>query len=261
MLLEARQQGPAGGPAVVCVHGLAQHGGIFAELGQALGGAGRRTVAADLRGHGSSGYEPPWSVDTHVDDLLETADALGVAAATWIGHSFGGLLVAALAVRAPERVERLVLLDPGIGVPPAQALAGAERDRLDWSFATAEGAANALLSSETVIATPPETVAAYVADDLVRGSDGRLRFRYCPSTLVTAWSEMALPPPAVASLPTLLVRPVTSAAHSREQDLRYRRELGPLLKMAAVPNGHNVLWEAPTETAGAILDFLAATDA
>lgn len=258
MLLEVREQGAAEGPVVVCVHGLAQHGGVFADLGQALAAAGRRLVAVDLRGHGGSGYEPPWSLGTHVGDLLETADALGVGAATWIGHSFGGLLVAALAARAPERVERLVLLDPGIAIPPEQALAGAERDRLDWSFATPEGAANALLSSETAIATPAETVAAYVAEDLIRGSDGRLRFRYCPGALVTAWSELAQPPPAVAPVPTLLVRPVTSADHSREQDLRYRRELGPLLTMAAVPNGHNVLWESPAETASAVVGFLAA---
>ncbi len=256
MLLHVEQQGPADGPAVVCVHGLAQHGGIFAELGQVLAAGGRRAVAVDLRGHGASGYEPPWDLGTHVADLLETADSLGVGAAAWIGHSFGGLVVAALAAAAPARVERLALLDPGLAVPPDYALACAERDRQDWSFATVEGAVNALLSSPGVLAAPAETVAAYAAADLVRGADGRLRFRYCPSALVVAWSEMALPPPAIAPVPTLLVRPVTAAPHSRAQDLRYRERLGPLLQMAAVPNGHNVLWESPAETTAAITGFL-----
>lgn len=153
-------------------------------------------------------------------------------------------------------MQRLVLLDPGFAIAPGDALAGAERDRQDWSFATAEGAANALAGSPAVLATPAETIAAYVADDLVRGADGRLRFRHSPSALVTAWSELALPPPPVAQVPTLLVRPASSAAHSREQDLRYRQELGSLLKMTAVPNGHNVLWESPAQTTAAILDFL-----
>jgi lipase len=256
--LHARDRGPRGGEAVVCVHGLAQHGGIFDDLAGSLTAAGRRSLAVDLRGHGASGYEPPWSLATHVDDLLETADALGIQRATWIGHSFGGLVLATLAARAPERVERLVLLDPGFGVSAAHALACAERDRQDWSFATPEGAANALLSAESVVATPEATVAAYVADDLVRGVDGRLRFRYCPSALVTAWSELTLPPPPVARVPTLLVRPV-AATYDREQDLRYRQALGALLTMAAVPNGHNVLWESPLETTAAIVDFLAAS--
>jgi lipase len=256
MLLHARNTGPKGGKAVVCVHGLAQHGGVFEPLARPLAERGRRVVSVDLRGHGASGYEPPWSLGTHVADLLETTAALGIESAAWIGHSFGGASLAALAARAPERVERLVLLDPGFAIPPEQALLGAERDRQDWSFATAEGAANALLSSEAAVATPPETVAAYVADDLVRGADGRLRFRYCPSALVVAWSEMTLPPPPAAQLPTLLVRPAASAPHTRAQDLRYRQELGSLLKMAAVPNGHNVLWESPAETTAAILGFL-----
>jgi lipase len=257
MRLHASERGSAAAETVVCVHGLAQHGGIYAGLGEQLAAGGRRVVAVDLRGHGASGYEPPWGLETHVADLLETADTLGIGSASWIGHSFGGLVVAALAAQAPERVERLVLLDPGLGVPPDYALVCAERDRQDWSFATVEGAVNALHSSESVVATPTETLAAYAAADLVRGGDGRLRFRYSPSALVTAWSEMTLPPPAVAQLTTLLVRPVVSAVQSREQDRRYREALGPLLKMAAVPNGHNVLWESPRETAAAVLDFLA----
>jgi len=259
MRLQTRAWGPAGGEAVVCVHGLSQHGGVFAPLAAALAETGRRAVVVDLRGHGASGYEPPWDVATHVGDLLETVDALGIESATWIGHSFGGRLAAALAARAPERAERVALLDPGLGIPAAVALVAAERDRLDWSFATVEGAINALLASEAVVATPRETVAAYAADDLRRGRDGRLRFRVCPSAVVVAWSEMAHPPPPVAALPTLLLRPLTAAAETRRQDQRYRDELGPLLRMAAVPNGHNVLWEAPTETTAAILDFLAAT--
>ncbi len=256
MLLHTREYGPAGAAAVVCVHGLAQHGGIYDELAETLAAAGRRVLAVDLRGHGASGYEPPWNLATHVDDLLETAAGHGVEVATWIGHSFGGLVLATLAARAPERVQRLALLDPCIGMPPDLALIGAERDRQDWSFGTPEGAANALLSAETVVATPAATIAAYVADDLVRGSDGRLRFRYAPAALVTAWSEMALAPPPIAQLPTLLVRPVASSHSGSSQDLRYRQALGPLLRMVAVPNGHNVLWESPAETAAAIAEFL-----
>lgn len=259
MRLRTRERGAAESGTVVCVHGLTQHGGVFDALGVALAAAGRRVIAVDLRGHGTSGYQPPWSLATHVEDLLETATALEVASATWIGHSFGGLLCASLAASAPQRVERLALLDPGFGVSPEQALAGAERDRLDWSFATAAGAANALSSSEAIVAAPEETIAAYVADDLVRGSDGRLRFRYSPGAVVTAWSEMALPPPPVTATPTLLIRPAATAARSRPQDRRYRDALGSLLKIAVVPNGHNVLWEAPAETTAAIADFLAAT--
>jgi lipase len=256
MLLHIRQWGSGSAESVVCVHGIAQHGGVFEELGRRLAENGRQVVSVDLRGHGASDREPPWNTDTHVDDLLETVDSLDISRATWIGHSFGGRLVAALAVRAPERAKRLALLDPGFGVPAAHALRSAEIDRLDWSFASVDGAVNALLSADTVAAAPRETVAAFAADYLERGSDGRLRFRFSPAAAVVAWSEVTLPPPEIAQLPTLLVRPVTSSIHSRPEDRRYRDALGSLLVIAAVPHGHNVLWESPTETIAAIVGFL-----
>ena len=257
MRLRTRCWGAAGGRALVCVHGVGQHGGVYEALGQQLAGEGFRVTAVDLRGHGDSDREPPWDTATHVDDLLASADELRIGAATWAGHSFGGRLVAALAARAPERAERLILLDPGFEVAPEHALRSAEMERLDWSFATVDGAVNALLSSDSVVAAPRQVVADHVAGDIRRGADGRFRFRHSPSAAVVAWSEVALAPPPVAKLPTLLVRPVTSAVHSRAQDSRYRAELGSLLTMAAVPNGHNVLWEAPVETAAAVSRFLA----
>lgn len=254
--LHSRGWGPLDGPAVVCVHGIGQHGGIFSDLAGHLAGAGFRVVAVDLRGHGDSHREPPWDSGTHVADLLGTADALGIERATWIGHSFGGRLIATLAAQDPDRAERLVLLDPGLEIAPAHALKAAEMDRLDWSFAGADGAVNALLSSDLVVSAPREVVAAYAEGDLVRGADGRYRFRHSPAAAVVAWSESTLPAPPVAQLPTLLVRPVASVLLNRAQDSRYRAELGSLLTMAAVPNGHNLLWEAPAETLAAVTGFL-----
>ena len=54
-----REVGPGTARRPVCVHGLAQHGGVFNELARSLAERGRRVVAVDLRGHGASGYEPP----------------------------------------------------------------------------------------------------------------------------------------------------------------------------------------------------------
>lgn len=261
MPLHTRRWGPPGSEAVVCVHGVTQHGGIFTELGKRLAASGRSVVAVDLRGHGASLREPPWNIGTHVDDLFETLDELGIERVTWVGHSFGGRVVAEAAARAPERVERLVMLDPGLEIPADWALRSAEIDRLDWSFASVEGAVNALLASDSVIAAPEATVAAYAADDLQRGPDGRLRFSACPSATVVAWSEMTLPAPEIAQLPTLVVRAAVPLTDGRAQDLRYRKALGSQLKLVAVPNGHNVLWESPAETFAAIEDFLAPLEA
>jgi lipase len=256
MVLKTRRWGTEGATAVVCVHGLAQHGGVFEGLGERLAAAGHSVTAVDLRGHGRSDRDPPWNRETHVNDLLETADSLGVDSATWIGHSFGGALAAGLAARCPDRVERLVLLDAGLGVPPARALRSAEIERLDWSFATPDGVVNALLSNEAIVASPREVVAAFVRDDVSKGPDGRYRLSFCPSTVVVAWSEMVLPPPPVARVPTLFVRAEVALYDGSAQVQRYTEALGDLLTVAEVPNGHNVLWESPRETTAAVERFL-----
>jgi lipase len=258
MLLHHRRWGPPAAEAVVCVHGLTQHGGVFEPLAGELAAAGRSVVAVDLRGHGASGQEPPWDVETQVGDLLETVGELGVERAVWVGHSFGGRIVATLAAAHPERTAGLVLLDPGLQLPADYALRSAEMDRMDWNFASVDSAVNALLSSERSVAAPREVVTAFARDDLRSGADGRLRFGFNPSAAVVAWSEMTRPAPAIAPVRTLIVRPIVPLLDAREHDRRYRQELGSRLTLVAVPNGHNVLWESPAETTAAVKAFLAA---
>ncbi len=256
MLLKTHRWGGTDSECVVCLHGVAQHGGVFQEMGERLAALGYSVLAVDLRGHGKSDREPPWNVGAHVRDLLETVEAEGIERATWIGHSFGGLVAAALAAEAAERTQGLVLLDPGLEVPPDRALRSAEIERLDWSFATLDGALNALLSNESIVISPREVVAAFVEDDVRKGPDGRLRFSFCPSTVVTAWSEMTLPPPPIAQVPTLVAIAEKPLFDSSRQQRRYEEELGGLLTKISVPGGHNVLWESPEATIGAVESFL-----
>jgi lipase len=256
MALKTHHWGAPSPERVVCLHGVAQHGRVFEVLGKRLAALGHSVMAVDLRGHGESDRKPPWNVGTHVADVLETLDAEGVERIAWVGHSFGGLVAAALAVEATERTQGLALLDPGLEVPPDRALQSAEIERLDWSFATVDGALNALLSNDTIVASPREVVAAFVEDDVRKGPDGRFRFSFCPSTVVTAWSEMTLPAPPIARVPTLAVIAEKPLFDSSRQQRRYEEELGDLLTKVMVPNGHNVLWESPRETLEAVEQFL-----
>jgi lipase len=256
MVLSNKCWGQAGAECVVCVHGIAQRGSIFFRLGERLAAAGHFVAAVDLRGHGDSVRVPPWNTETHVADLLDTLRRLGAERVTWIGHSFGGRLVAAAAAQEPELTQRLVLLDPASEVPAEAALQSAEIERLDWSFATRDGAVNALLSGNQTASRPEQVAAAYAAADLRKGPDGRLRFSFSPSAVVVAWSEMVLPAPPIAPLPTLMVRPAVPLFDPAAREARYSDALGDLLSTVTVPNGHNVLWEAPEETISAIEGFL-----
>jgi pimeloyl-ACP methyl ester carboxylesterase len=79
--------GHGGGSPIVCVHGVTGHAQSFRKLTEDTL-ADRRVLAMDLHGHGRSGWEPPWNLETHVADLAETATAHAVERATWIGFSF-----------------------------------------------------------------------------------------------------------------------------------------------------------------------------
>ena len=258
MRLHTYEWGDPSAPPLLCAHGVTSHGLRFRRLVEPL--ATRfRVVAVDLRGHGHSGWEPPWDLDTHVDDLLETADALEIGAADWMGHSFGGRLALELAARAPDRVRRLVLLDPAVWVPPPRALELAEEMRADESFASVDQAVDARIDSGNAPLTPRETLDDEFPEQLERGADGRLRFRYSRAAVVAAYGEMAKAPPLDrATAPALLIRGEQTWALPPELVATTRELYAGPLEVADVPGGHIVMWDALDETLAAVERFLAA---
>jgi lipase len=256
--LYATEWGDPVGPPVVCLHGVLAHAGRFRKLAEERL-AGYRVVALDLRGHGHSEWEPPWDLPTHVEDLRETVAELGVERATWIGHSFGGRLVMELIARAPELVERAVLLDPAIWVPPPIALERAEGMRAERTFGSAEEAVDARFAAGGLFHTPRELVEEEVRAHLVAGDDGLFRYRYSQSAVVAAYGEMAKSPPPFELLrvPTLLVRGEQTDVVPEVLAETYREGVGEQVDVLTVPGGHVLLWDAFTETADAIEAFLA----
>jgi proline iminopeptidase len=73
--------------------------------------AGWDALRYTQRGVAPSVTEGPFTVEQHVADALAVLDQCGVAAATVLGHSWGGYLAMQLAARAPGRVSALVLAD------------------------------------------------------------------------------------------------------------------------------------------------------
>ena len=258
MRLHTHEWGDASAPPLLCAHGVTSHALRFRRMAEPL--ATRfRIVAVDLRGHGHSGWEPPWDLDTHVDDLLETADALGIGEADWMGHSFGGRLALELAARVPDRVRRLVLLDPAVWVPPPRALQLAEEMRADESFASVDQAVDARIDSGSAPLTPRETLDDEFPEQLERGADGRLRFRYSRAAVVAAYGEMAKTPPLDSvTAPALLVRGEQTWALPPELVATVRELYGGPLEVVDVPGGHIVMWDALEETLAAVERFLAA---
>lgn len=238
---------------VVCLHGVTAWGGHFAGLAEGLADT-HRVLAPDLLGHGSSSWEPPWRIADHVTTLAATLDARP---AVWLGHSFGARLALEVAAAMPERVHRLVLLDPAILLPPQVALWAAENARRERVYASFAEAIDRRYEESQLVTTDRATLEEELGGHLVESGDG-WRYRYSQAAVVVAHSELATPPPAFEDvrIPTLVVLGDSSYLPYDHLVDEHRAALGDLLEIVTVPGGHTLLWDAPGETVGAVARFL-----
>ena len=75
---------------------------------------------------GSSTVGRSFSITDQATDCAELIRGLGIERAHIVGHSSGGPIALQLALDAPEMVESLVLLEPGLLDVPRRSLAHAE---------------------------------------------------------------------------------------------------------------------------------------
>jgi pimeloyl-ACP methyl ester carboxylesterase len=148
------------GPAVILIHGFPQHAWMWRATMEALAAAGFRAVALDQRGCGGSDIpQAGYNKAVLAGDVIAVMDALGIGSARVVGYDHGGGTALALAFLAPERVERLAVIEyapPGFGYEAGlvaapgninwqlaffthpdvavQFIAGKERELLAWYF-------------------------------------------------------------------------------------------------------------------------------
>lgn len=143
-LAVGRWPGPAGSPTVVAAHGITANHTSFDLVARDLA-TEVTVVAPDLRGRGRSNkVTGPFGITAHAADVVALLDHLEVERATVLGHSMGAWVATSTAVRHPDRVASLVLVDGGIALPlpdglaiddVLQAVLGPSMARLSMTFA------------------------------------------------------------------------------------------------------------------------------
>lgn len=105
------------GPALILGHSLLCGRWMWNEVVPRL--ADRyRVLNVEFRGHGESTATTPFRLRDLVDDWLAVLDAERVERAALVGLSMGGMTALRMALRAPERVTALVLMDTRAGKEP-----------------------------------------------------------------------------------------------------------------------------------------------
>jgi pimeloyl-ACP methyl ester carboxylesterase len=97
----------------VLVHGAWHGGWCWRRVAHALAAAGDAVFTPTLTGLGERAHllTPEVGLDTHVQDVAGVLEAEDLADVVLVGHSYAGLVVDAVADRAPGRVAHVVYLD------------------------------------------------------------------------------------------------------------------------------------------------------
>jgi len=253
-----------GGDPVLLLHGEPTWSFLWRRIIPPLLAAGGRAVAPDLIGFGRSDKPTDvgwYSYDRHVESVVRLVEELDLTGLTLVVHDWGGPIGLRVAVEHEARVERLVILDTGVGAGSApsetwlrfravvrelgggldigrlvaagtaQGLTDEVRAAYDAPFPTPESKAGALAFPELV----PTDLEHPNAAPMNRVRDALRGWR--KPALVVWGAEDAVLPPRVAER---FVELIPGAQ-------------GPLLVEGA---GHFLQEDRPDEVATAILEFL-----
>jgi pimeloyl-ACP methyl ester carboxylesterase len=125
------------GPPVILLHGVAASLYDWEAMIPNLASAGFRVYAIDLPGHGES-YKPDNPQDYRAQEVFDAiqdwiAEQALHEPLTLVGHSLGGYFSLLYALRRPEQVGSLVLIDPFYSPKQLSPLLRRLNRRPDWS--------------------------------------------------------------------------------------------------------------------------------
>lgn len=263
MLVETRRCGrlyvdvQGEGPVIALWHSVLCDGAMWSTIPAELART-HRVINIDAPGHGrSSRIRAPYTMDDCVDAALEVLDACGAQHVVWVGLSWGGMVGMRLAIRAPERLRGLVLVDTNADsevpekLPRYRVMAAVVRvlgpvpqilDRVEPIYLSPHTIrTNRTLVSEfrrTITSMDPDSI-RHVLDAVIFGRDDvrpQLHRIRAPTLVIVGEDDVATP----------LQRAEDIVARIRGS------------RLAVIPRaGHLSAWEQPDAVRGEIETFLA----
>jgi pimeloyl-ACP methyl ester carboxylesterase len=260
------------GPWVVFVHGLFGQGRNWTTIAKGLTD-GHRVALVDLPNHGHS----PWTDRVDYRDMAELLatelESLGEPV-TLVGHSMGGKVAMQLALRRPELLQALVVVDVAPTEYPVRGGRTDDPDEEASPFAAYIAAMRALdldalerraEADEALRGAVPSTmVRSFLLQSLVRegaGADGGWRWRLNLAALERDLGELRgfpEPPPGASFDGPVLWIAGANSTYVLPEDRPHMDALFPAARLVTIKNaGHWVHSEQPeifTETLRRFLD-------
>lgn len=240
--------GGRGGRLLVLLHGMGANASVWEPLLPLIEGSwSGRWLAPDLRGHGRSVRQGPYSFGMHAADVAGLIGAEPPGSVTLVGHSFGGVVAALVASGwFGQSVRDVAAFDV----------------KTEWTLDETAKAMDLVRRPAPIFATREEAIARYLR---ISGLAG-----LAPPSSATAAAgvidadggfQVAMDPraygalgPSVEGLLRLAAAPLRLAAGDRDPmvTLEQMRRIDPAARVFEGV-GHNAHWEAPER----IWDFIA----
>jgi pimeloyl-ACP methyl ester carboxylesterase len=224
----------------VLVHGGWAGGWQWREIATRLRAAGHDVYTPTLTGLGERVHlaHPDVDLDTHIQDILMVLEYEDLHEVILVGYSYSGMVVTAVAERAPERLAQLVYLD---------------------AFVPSDGESLATMIGPELVAILEQVAQAY-GDGWRVPHDPPDAPRRTPQPVKPMYQPVTVTNPAAARLPRTFIYctqekeamgpmgvPITQVAASAKADARWGyRELD---------SGHVPLETAPQELADILLEL------
>ncbi|NTZ41694.1 alpha/beta fold hydrolase [Altererythrobacter sp. SALINAS58] len=170
-------EGARNGSVFLCLHGQPTWSYLYRKMIPVFAQAGR-VIAPDLFGFGRSDKpvdDEVYTFDFHRNSLLRLIEALDLENITLVCQDWGGLLGLTLPVEFPERFERLIVMNTGIGTGERPLGDGFEAWKL-YNRSQPDLAVGALVKRATPILSDDEVMAYDAPFPDVRYKGGVRRF-------------------------------------------------------------------------------------
>jgi pimeloyl-ACP methyl ester carboxylesterase len=131
-----------GGQAVLLVHGFGTHSFVWRNVGPSIALANLTAFAVDLFGHGESDRpsDADFGIAAQAEYLDRALTALRMPSATVVGLDLGGAVALRFAAAHPERVEKLILVNPvALDSVPADDVKSLQKNTARFAFSLTRG--------------------------------------------------------------------------------------------------------------------------
>jgi pimeloyl-ACP methyl ester carboxylesterase len=211
------------------------------DVASPLRAARHTVITATLTGLGERSHllSPQIGLHTHVSDILGLVHYRDLLDLTLIGHSYGGIVITAVAERIPDRIRRLVYLDASV---PRD---GESNNDVVGPEMAAQLRASAAADGEGWRVPPAPYVVGRLSDSSIRAW---VEARLTPHPLRSFDEPVRLQSKEAAALPRAFIRTTQSALYDRL--LNRAREAGWYSR--EIGGGHYSMFTQPQVVASAL---------